>query len=192
MTPQASSGSTPSDGHSPVRSKVQPFLSPKEGLGPLTAELLIVCLDPEEATKTLVPFLEAQGICFTDDNRDRLLIQARITSVTCHLPPQQVPLPTDMEFCSAALCEELQDMSGLRLVLVLGISAHIAVLRACGIPLTRLDFRPGEITRLPDGLLLADACHPLSEEADPDLLTQRKNALIKLIPQIRSALRPSA
>ncbi|MEJ5116171.1 hypothetical protein WH158_01945 [Gluconobacter cerinus] len=192
MTPQASSGSTISDGHPTVRSDVQPSLSLKEGLGPLSAELLVVCLDPEKATKTLVPFLEAQGICFAGDRRDPLLIQARITSVTRHLPREQVSLPTDMESCSAALCDELRDMGGLRLVLVLGISAHIAVLGACGIPLTRLDFRPGEITCLPDGLLLADACHPLSEEADPDLLTQRKNALIKLIPQIRSALRPSA
>ena len=50
-------------------------------------------------------------------------------------------------------------MPNLRAVLALGVLAHAAVLKACGIPPTRIRFRHGEIHELPDGLLLADSYH---------------------------------
>ena len=188
MTLQAFTGSTTS---------AQPSLRHKtdtdhEGIGPLSAELLIICLDPVEAIRTLVPFFEAQGITFASEGGNTLTITGRITGATASLPTDGIPQPEELESCSAALGRELQTMGQLRLVLVLGVSAHITALGACGIPLTRLDFRPGEITRLPDGLLLADACHLPADAASANLLPSRKQVLTTLISRIRAALRPSA
>ncbi|MBF0860812.1 hypothetical protein HKD22_01545 [Gluconobacter kanchanaburiensis] len=163
----------------------------RPGIGPLSAELLIVCLDPEEAVTTLASFLEANRIVFdTVAGPDNIV--GRITTVMQPLSPQPLALPSELEECSAALCRELQSMHGLKLVLTLGISAHIAVLGACGIPLSRLDFRPGEITHLPDGLLLADGCHFPTNSFPADMLAQRRAALSELSPKIRAALRPAA
>ena len=50
-------------------------------------------------------------------------------------------------------------MPALKAVLALGVLAHTAVLKACGIPPTRIRFRHGAIHELPDGLLLADSYH---------------------------------
>ena len=47
----------------------------------------------------------------------------------------------------------------MKAVLALGVLAHAAVLKACGVPPTRIRFRHGEIFTLPDGLLLADSYH---------------------------------
>nr|WP_197463241.1 hypothetical protein [Gluconobacter thailandicus] len=188
MTPQASSGST-----APIPVPPAPETNADhQGLGPLSAELLVICLDPAEAIQALVPFLEEQEIVFTSDENATPLIRGRITGVTASLPTDGVPQPEELELCSAALCRELQTMTQLRLVLVLGVSAHIIALGACGIPLTRLDFRPGDITRLPDGLLLADTCHLPSDPASEDLLVQRRYVLTSLMPKIKAALRPSA
>ena len=45
------------------------------------------------------------------------------------------------------------------LVLALGVLAHAAVLRACGIPPTRIRFGHGAVHQLPDGLLMVDSYH---------------------------------
>lgn len=154
--------------------------------------MLIVCLDPEDAVETLGSFLRANHIVFDEAAALPEDILGRITCVMQPLSPQPLALPSELESCSAALCNELQNMHRLKLVLTLGISAHIAVLGACGIPLSRLDFRPGEITHLPDGLLLADGCHFPSDSFPPDMLAQRRSALTELSPKIRAALRPTA
>ncbi|AAW61543.1 uracil-DNA glycosylase family protein [Gluconobacter oxydans] len=164
----------------------------RSGIGPLSAEMLIVCLDPEDAVETLGSFLRANNIVFDAVPASPDAIVGRITTVMQLLSPQPLALPSELEECSAALCTELQNMHRLKLVLTLGISAHIAVLGACGIPLSRLDFRPGEITHLPDGLLLADGCHFPTRPIPADMLTQRRSALTELSPKIRAALRPVA
>ncbi|MBS1064577.1 uracil-DNA glycosylase family protein [Gluconobacter kondonii] len=162
----------------------------RSGTGPLSAEMLIVCLDPEDATETLASFLDANSIVFDATAGGPEAILGRITSVMQPLSPQPLALPSELEACSTALCAELQSMPRLKLVLTLGISAHIAVLGACGIPLSRLDFRPGEITHLPDGLLLADGCHFPTKPFPAEMMAQRRSALTELAPKIRAALRP--
>ncbi|WP_194688158.1 MULTISPECIES: hypothetical protein [unclassified Gluconobacter] len=187
MTPRASTG--------PTASPPPPLPASeggRSGIGPLSAEMLIVCLDPEDAVETLGSFLRANTIVFDAAPASPDAIVGRVTTVMQPLSPQPLALPSELEECSEALCTELQNMHRLKLVLTLGISAHIAVLGACGIPLSRLDFRPGEITHLPDGLLLADGCHFPTRPIPADMLTQRRSALTELSPKIRAALRPAA
>ncbi|MFT8808441.1 hypothetical protein [Gluconobacter sp.] len=186
MTLRASTGTIPAPPPPPVIPE-----GSRSGTGPLSAELLIVCLDPEDAVDTLAGFLKANDIVFDPALAGPASILGRITSVMQPLSSQPLALPSELETCSAALCTELQSMHRLRLVLTLGISAHIAVLGACGIPLSRLDFRPGEITHLPDGLLLADGCHFPNKPFPADMLAQRRSALTELSPKIRAALRPA-
>jgi uracil-DNA glycosylase len=50
-------------------------------------------------------------------------------------------------------------MPRLRAVLALGVVAHNALLRAKGIPASRIGFAHGAIHVLPDGLLVADSYH---------------------------------
>lgn len=161
----------------------------RSGDSPLTAELLIVAMDPDEAKTTLGSMFEENGIVFnpTFDGEGQIL--ARVTTVMQSLATTRLPLPAELQKCSALLCSELQTMQRLKLVLTLGVSAHIVVLGACGVPLSRLDFRPGEITTLPDGLLLADACHFPSQPIPSDIRLQRRATLAALVPKIRDALR---
>ncbi|EHH69207.1 uracil-DNA glycosylase family protein [Gluconobacter morbifer] len=162
------------------------------GSGPISAEILIVCLEPERAFPILADFLRDCNIVLGLPGAQQNQITGRLTSVMADLPADALPLPTDLQERSMALCAELQSMRQLRMVLTLGVTAHIAVLGACGIPLSRLDFRPGHITRLPDGLLLADGCHFPDATTPADLLTRRHQTLTDLIPEIRRALRPDA
>lgn len=186
MTPRASTGTIPAPPPLPAPTK-----GARSGTGPLSAEMLIVCLDPEDAPEALASFLDANSIVFDTALVGPETILGRITSVMQPLSPQPLALPSELEACSAALCTELQSMPKLKLVLTLGISAHIAVLGACGIPLSRLDFRPGEITHLPDGLLLADGCHFPNTPFPADMMAQRRSTLNELSPKIRTALRPT-
>ena len=50
-------------------------------------------------------------------------------------------------------------MPNLLAVLALGVTAHAAVLKSCGMPPSRIRFRHGATHTLPDGLLLANSYH---------------------------------
>jgi len=59
--------------------------------------------------------------------------------------------------CVPHLRETLRRLQNLQAVITVGTSAHLAVLSACGIPMTRVPYRPGTVTQLPDGLHVAAA-----------------------------------
>ena len=62
-------------------------------------------------------------------------------------------------------------MPNLKAVLALGLVAHAAALKACGIPPTRIRFRHGALHELPDGLLLADSYHVSRQNTSTGRLT---------------------
>ncbi len=94
-----------------------------------------------------------------------------VNAVRC-VPPANLPQPGEVRTCNQFLAAELKGMPNLRVVLALGVLAHAAVLRACGIPATRIQFRHGAIVELPDGLLLADSYHVSRYNTNTGLLTQ--------------------
>ena len=153
------------------------FNGPVPSFGPPEARLLIVGLAPgvKGANRTGRPFTGdhagillyatlgqfglARGTYRADPADGVELIDCRIANAVRCVPPANLPEPAEVTACNRFLRGELQGMPNLRAVLALGVLAHAAVLKACGIAPTRIRFRHGEIHALPDGLLLADSYH---------------------------------
>ena len=93
-----------------------------------------------------------------------------INAVRC-VPPANLPQPMEIRTCNQFLQSELHGMPDLRVVLTLGVLAHAAVLRACGIPVSRVKFRHGAFNTLPNGLVLADSYHVSRYNTNTGLLT---------------------
>jgi uracil-DNA glycosylase family 4 len=153
------------------------FNAPVPSFGPLDAELLIVGMAPgvRGANRTGRPFTGdfagvllyemllrfgfAEGLYRAEPNDGLSLLNCRIVNAVRCVPPANLPEPKEVTRCNRFLSAELQAMPRLRVVLALGVLAHAAVLKACGIPPTRIRFRHGEMHALPDGLRLANSYH---------------------------------
>ncbi len=150
---------------------------PVPSFGPVDANLLIVGMAPgvKGANRTGRPFTgDHAGMLLYDtllrfglakgeyraDPMDGLdLANCRVVNAVRCVPPANLPEPSEVATCNRFLGGELRGMPNVRVVLALGVLAHAAVLKACGIPQTRLRFRHGVIHELPDGLLLANSYH---------------------------------
>jgi uracil-DNA glycosylase family 4 len=109
--------------------------------------------------RTLLQFGRAEGSYAADPADGLTLTDTRIANAVRCVPPANLPEPREVTTCNRFLAAELQGMPNLRAVLALGVLAHAAVLKACGIPPSRIRFRHGAIHDLPDGLLLANSYH---------------------------------
>jgi uracil-DNA glycosylase len=153
------------------------FNAPVPSFGPLGAPLLIVGMAPGVRGanrtgrpftgdyagillyETLLKFRLAEGSYGADAADGMGLRGCRITNAVRCVPPANLPEPAEIATCNRFLAAELAAMPNLRVVLSLGVLSHAAVLRANGLPASRLRFRHGEIHALPDGLRLADSYH---------------------------------
>jgi uracil-DNA glycosylase len=153
------------------------FNGPVPSFGPTGAAVLVVGLAPgvKGANRTGRPFtgdhagmllyenLSRFGLslgAYRADPQDGLVLtNCRIANAVRCVPPANLPEPREVTTCNGFLRRELQGMPNLRIVLALGVTAHAAVLKACGIPPARVRFRHGAVHELPDGLLLADSYH---------------------------------
>jgi uracil-DNA glycosylase family 4 len=108
---------------------------------------------------TLLRFGFASGTYLGTANDSLTLQDCRVVNAVRCVPPANLPIPFEVQTCNRFLIADLQAMPELRVVLALGVLAHAAALRACGIPPTRVRFRHGAIHELPDGLLLANSYH---------------------------------
>ena len=122
--------------------------------------------------ETLIRFGLAEGHYRAEPDDGLVLRGCRVTNAVRCVPPANLPKPAEVQTCNRFLQSELRSMPNLRVVLALGVLAHAAVLRACGMPATRVRFRHGEITELPDGLLLADSYHVSRYNTSTGLLTR--------------------
>ncbi|WP_419759302.1 uracil-DNA glycosylase [Acidisoma sp.] len=109
--------------------------------------------------KTLIEFGLAQGTYEARPDDGLVLTGCRIVNAVRCVPPANLPTPAETKTCNRFLTKELQRMPNLRVALALGVLAHAAVLKACGIPQSHVRFRHGAIHELPDGLLLCDSYH---------------------------------
>jgi uracil-DNA glycosylase family 4 len=108
---------------------------------------------------TLLKFGLAEGE-YREDPRDGMTLKGvRIVNAVRCVPPQNLPTPAEITTCNAFLRAELAALPKLRAVLALGLVAHNALLKAYGLPMSRLRFAHGAVHELPDGKLLADSYH---------------------------------
>jgi uracil-DNA glycosylase family 4 len=153
------------------------FNAPVPSFGPVSARLLVVGMAPgvKGANRTGRPFTGdhagmllyatltkfgfALGQYGAEANDGLALADCRIVNAVRCVPPANLPEPREVATCNGFLREELAGMPDLRVVLALGVLAHAAVLKACGVPPTRVRFNHGAVHELPDGLLLANSYH---------------------------------
>ncbi len=108
---------------------------------------------------TLLKFGVARGEYLEDPQDSMQMLGCRITNAVRCVPPANLPEPLETRTCNQFLRAELVAMPKLKAVLALGVLAHAAALRACGLPLSHKRFAHGAMHMLPDGLLLANSYH---------------------------------
>jgi uracil-DNA glycosylase len=108
---------------------------------------------------SLLKFGFANGTYLADPTDGLTLLDCRIVNAVRCVPPANLPVPAEVTTCNRFLASELQGMPNLRVVLALGVLAHAALLKACGIPPSRIRFQHGKIHTLPDGLKLVNSYH---------------------------------
>jgi len=87
------------------------------------------------------------------------LLDCRITNAVKCLPPQNKPTGPEVRLCNDFLANELQTVETGGVILALGLIAHQAVLRACGLKLSDYKFGHAAEHDLPDGRRLLDSYH---------------------------------
>jgi len=109
--------------------------------------------------ETLIKFGFARGQYEARPDDGLELTGARIVNAVRCVPPANLPTPAETTTCNRFLTRELQVMPNLQVALALGVLAHTAVLKACGIRQSHVKFRHGALHELPDGLILANSYH---------------------------------
>jgi uracil-DNA glycosylase family 4 len=153
------------------------FNAPVPSFGALSARLLIVGMAPGVRGanrtgrpftgdfagvllyETLIKFGLAEGSYGADPSDGVVLRDCRISNAVRCVPPANLPEPAEVATCNRFLGAEMAAMPRLAVVLSLGVLSHAAVLRANGLPVSRLRFRHGEVHTLPDGLKLVNSYH---------------------------------
>ena len=136
--------------------------------------------------ETLIRFHLATGTYDARPDDGMQLHNCRVVNAVRCVPPANLPQPVEVRTCNRFLAAELKALPKLRAVLALGVLAHAAVLRACGLPATRIRFRHGEVTELPDGLLLANSYHVSRYNTNTGLLTREmfEQVVLNLVTRI--------
>ncbi len=140
--------------------------------------------------QTLLRFGFARGHYAAEANDGLTLVNCRIANAVRCVPPANLPEPKEVTTCNQFLRGELAALPRLKVVLALGVLAHAAVLKACGIPPSRIRFQHGKFHNLPDGLLLVDSYHVSRYNTNTGRLTEAM--FEEVISDIRRALLPAA
>lgn len=142
--------------------------------------------------ETLTRFRLATGTYDARPDDGMQLHDCRVVNAVRCVPPANLPQPVEVRTCNRFLAAELKALPKLRAVLALGVLAHAAVLRACGLPATRIRFRHGNVTELPDGLLLADSYHVSRYNTNTGLLTREmfEQVVFNLVTRIAGETPP--
>jgi uracil-DNA glycosylase family 4 len=178
--------------------------APVPSIGALEARLLVVGMAPglSGANRTGLPFTGDQAGALlsrklvehgfaSPSPREAAedgpaLMDCRIVNAVRCVPPANLPEAAEVKACNRFLKAELEGMPRLRMVLALGVLAHAAVLRAYGLPASRLRFSHGAFHTLPDGLIIADSFHVSRYNTNTGRLTEAM--FDQVLAEIRSRL----
>ncbi|MCK4743705.1 MAG: uracil-DNA glycosylase [Sulfuriflexus sp.] len=101
------------------------------------------------------------------------LKNCRITNAVKCLPPQNKPTTEEVNVCNELLREELQALKKVRVILVLGLVAHKAVLKACDVKIKNFPFGHDACAQLPDGRWLLSSYHCSKYNTSTKRLTEK-------------------
>lgn len=121
--------------------------------------------------ETMIRYGFATGAYAARPDDGMQLAGSRVINAVRCVPPANLPQPPEIRTCNRFLQAELHGMLNLRVVLTLGVLAHAATLRACGLPVSRVKFQHGAFNTLPNGLILADSYHVSRYNTNTGLLT---------------------
>jgi uracil-DNA glycosylase family 4 len=137
--------------------------APVASFGPLDARLLIVGLAPglRGANRTGRPFtgdyagdllyatlLEygfARGVYQARPDDGLTLVDCRIGNAVHCVPPQNKPLPAEINVCRQFLIATIENMPSLRAIVALGRIAHESTLKALGLRAAAAPFAHGAV-----------------------------------------------
>lgn len=166
--------------------------APVPSFGPVSAPLLIVGLAPglrganrtgrpftgdfagDLLYATLLEFGLASGVYAADPGDGLKLRSARITNAVRCVPPQNKPLPVEINTCRPFLTQTIRAMTGLKAVVALGRVAHESTLRALGQKLSAAPFAHGaqhQIAFEDSQLTLFDSYHCSRYNTNTGVLT---------------------
>ena len=99
---------------------------------------------------------QAEGVSTNDGLKLR---HCRITNAVKCLPPENKPLPDEINRCNGYLQAEIAALPKTAVLLALGIISHQAVLRALDLKISAYPFKHAVCHTLPDGRALFDSYH---------------------------------
>lgn len=153
------------------------FNSPVPAFGDAKGRLLIVGLAPglQGANRTGRPFtgdyagdllyatlLEygfAKGTYQARPDDGLRLVDCRIGNAVHCVPPQNKPLPVEINTCRQFLISRVEEMPKLRAIVALGRIAHDSTLKALGIRAAAAPFAHGAVHQAGRGIRLYDTYH---------------------------------
>ncbi|CAN1513043.1 COG1573 Uracil-DNA glycosylase [Rhabdaerophilaceae bacterium] len=163
--------------------------APVHSFGPRDARLLIVGLAPglrgANATgrpftgdfagdllfRTLIDFGFATGAYGAQADDGLSLQDCRITNAVRCVPPQNKPLPAEINQCRSFLAETAAGMPELRVILALGQIAHQSVVRMFGASVAGSPFRHGGVVAFGQ-ITLASSYHCSRYNTNTGVLTE--------------------
>jgi uracil-DNA glycosylase family 4 len=157
--------------------------------GPLSARLLIVGLAPglrganrtgrpftgdyagELLYKTLIAFGFASGTYRATPDDGLTLVDAAVSNAVRCLPPENKPLPVEVNTCRRYLVATIGAMVNLQAIVVLGRVAHDSVLPALDLRRAAFPFGHGSVHKLRPSLSLFDSYHCSRYNTNTGVLT---------------------
>jgi uracil-DNA glycosylase family 4 len=158
--------------------------------GPPTARLLIVGLAPglrganrtgrpftgdfagDLLYQTLIDFGFATGTYAARPDDGLILVDAAITNAVRCVPPQNKPLPVEINTCRQFLVATIAAMPRLTTILALGRIAHESVLPALGLRRAAFPFGHGAVHQVRTDLALHDSYHCSRYNTNTRVLTE--------------------
>jgi uracil-DNA glycosylase len=122
--------------------------------------------------KTLGDFGFASGTFRARPDDGLTLTGAAITNAVRCVPPENKPLPVEIGNCRPYLAATLASFAHADAIVALGKIAHDSVVRAAGLPASRLPFAHGAVHRLPSGQRLFDSYHCSRYNTNTGVLTE--------------------
>jgi len=122
--------------------------------------------------KTLLKFGWANGQYLERADDGLKLKNALITNAVACVPPENKPLPCEINMCNERLNVTIQSMKNLRFILCLGHISHQAVLKALQLKQKDYPFAHGNVHHLPNNVWLFDSYHCSRYNINTRQLTQ--------------------